>query len=76
MTTSILQVRDVPEDALAKLRARASAQGISLSQYVRDLLTHDAEEATIAEVVERITGREPVDITDAEILDAIHDGRR
>jgi plasmid stability protein len=76
MANSILQVRDVPPDVLARLRERASAQGVSLSQYMRDLLAEDAERPTIAEVVDRIASRTSVDVSDAEILDAIHDSRR
>jgi hypothetical protein len=76
MANSILQVRDVPQEVLARLRERASAQGVSLSQYVRDLLADDAERPAIAEVVERIEDRAAVNVTDAEILDAIHEGRR
>ena len=72
----ILQVRDVPDEVLAKLRERAEAQGVSLSAYVRDMLTNDARQPTMAEVVARIATREPVEVTDEEILAAIHEGRR
>jgi len=76
MPTTILQVRDVPADVLAKLRERAAAQGMSLSHYVRDLLSQDAAQPTISEVVDQIAERAPVDVSDEEILDAIHEGRR
>lgn len=72
----ILQVRDVPDEVLAKLRERAEAQGVSLSAYVRDMLANDARQPTMAEVVARIATREPVEVTDDEILAAIHEGRR
>jgi len=73
---TILQVRDIPEWAVAKLRARAAEEGISLSAYVRRLLTDDARQESISEVIERIGGRAPVDVTDEEIASAIRDGRR
>ena len=76
MPTTILQVRDLPVDVLARLRERASAQGVSLSQYVRDLLKQDAEQPTLSEAVDRIADREPVNISDDEILNAIHEDRR
>jgi plasmid stability protein len=73
--TGILQVRDMPAEVLAKLRERAAAQGVSLSHYVRDLLSEDAAHSTISDVVDQIAERVPVDVSDEEILDAIHDDR-
>lgn len=76
MTNPILEVRDIPVEVLAKLRERASMQGMSLSQYVRDLLSQDAAQPTISEVVDQIAARAPVNVSDEEILDAIHEDRR
>lgn len=76
MGTTILQVREVPESVLEKLRERAANQGVSLSAYVRDLLADEAEQESMAEVLARIAERTPVEVDDAEIVSAIHDGRR
>lgn len=76
MGNTILQVRDVPECVLARLRARAAAAGVSLSAYVRELLAAEAAHETIEEVIARIGTRTPVHVSDEEILSAIHDGRR
>lgn len=76
MATSILQVRDIPDDVLATLRKRAGAQGQSLSAYVRDLLASDAAQDSVAEVIARISERRPVEVSDEEIISAIHEGRR
>jgi plasmid stability protein len=76
MAKTILQVRDIPESVVAKLRARAAEEGISLSAYVRRLLTSDARQETMSEVIERISRRAPVDATDEEIVSAIRDGQR
>jgi antitoxin FitA len=73
---TILQVRDMPESVVAKLRARAAEEGISLSAYVRRLLTNDARQETISEVIERISNRAPVEVSDEEIVSAIRDGQR
>ncbi len=73
---TILQVRDIPELVVAKLRARAAEEGISLSAYVRRLLTNDAKQETISEVIERISNRAPVEVSDEEIVSAIRDGQR
>jgi antitoxin FitA len=76
MNTTILQVRDIPESVVATLRQRADREGLSLSAYVRNLLASDAEQPTMAETLARVATRTPVDISDQEILDAIHEGRR
>jgi antitoxin FitA len=76
MAKTILQVRDIPESVVAKLRARAAEEGISLSAYVRRLLTNDARQETISEVIDRISSRAPVDVIDEEIVSAIRDGQR
>lgn len=72
----ILQVRDVPEEVIAALRERAEARGVSLSAYVRDILAAEAEQEPMEVVIDRIASREPVELTDEEILAAIHEGRR
>jgi antitoxin FitA len=76
VATSILQVRDVPEAVLVKLRARAAKQGVSLSAYVRELLTYDAERPSQAESIARIGERSPVALSVDDIVAAIEDGRR
>lgn len=76
MPTTIVQVRDIPKDVVAKLRQRAAARGTSLSAYIRDLLAEDAEQETMDEVIARISARKPVDVSDDDILSAIHEGRR
>ncbi|MGH3782740.1 MAG: FitA-like ribbon-helix-helix domain-containing protein [Pseudonocardiaceae bacterium] len=76
MSSTILQVRDIPEHILARLRERAANCGISLSTYVRELLAEDAAQETMNEMIERIGTRIPVEVSDEEILGAIHDGRR
>jgi hypothetical protein len=76
MAKTILQVRDISESVVAKLRARAVEEGISLSAYVRRLLTDDAGQETISEVIARISSRAPVEVSDEEIISAIRDGQR
>lgn len=74
--TTILQVRDIPNDVIAKLKTRAAAQGLSLSAYVRGLLAADAAQESLAESVTRIAGRRPVELSNEDIAAAIHEGRR
>jgi plasmid stability protein len=76
MATTILQVRELPESVVAVLRERAARQGVSLSAYVRELLSNEAAMPTMDETLARIATRAPVEIDDSEILAAIHEGRR
>jgi hypothetical protein len=75
MDLAILQVRDVPVDVVETLRDRAKAQGVSLSAYVRALLATEAAQQPLEDVVARISSRAPVDISDEDLVSAIHEGR-
>ena len=49
-----IQIRDVPDDVHAKLRARAAAAGMSMSEYLRSELIQAARQETVAEVMARV----------------------
>lgn len=51
--TRTLQIRDVPEDLHATVRARATQAGLSVSTYLLNLVTELVTQPTMAEVVER-----------------------
>lgn len=53
----LVQVRDVPEDTLRSLKARAAEQGLTLSAYLRGELDRLAARPTNAEIVERLARR-------------------
>lgn len=52
-----IQIRDVPDDVHAALRARAAAVGMSLSDYLLDELTEIARRPTVADVLARARAR-------------------
>ena len=52
-----VQIRDVPDDVHATLRARAATAGMSLSEYLRGELIRAAGQETIAEVLARARAR-------------------
>jgi plasmid stability protein len=52
-----VQIRDVPDDAIAVLRARAAAAGMSMSEYLRSELIRMASRPTQAELFERVERR-------------------
>ena len=53
-----IQIRDVPDDVHAILRARAAAAGMSMSEYLRSELIELAAQPTIEEVFARIQTRQ------------------
>lgn len=73
-----LQVRDVPEDVRETLKARASAAGQSLSEYVLAELSRWARQPTLQELTDRIRLREPVEpkTTAADIIRSERRGDR
>jgi hypothetical protein len=76
METTIVQVRDVPVTVLATLRARAEAQGISLSVFLRNLMASEAAMPSISDVMATIATREPVTYENADLRSFLEDGRR
>ena len=76
MDTTVVQVRDVPVDVVAALKARAEARGQSLAAYLRDLLAREAEALPIEDVMASIASREPVSYTIEDVRSFATDGRR
>ena len=52
-----IQIRDVPDDIHATVRARAAAAGMSISDYLRMEITRAASQPTMAEVIARAAAR-------------------
>jgi plasmid stability protein len=55
--SSLLQIRDVPEDARRGLKARAAARGQSLNSYLLDIIDREVGRPTVAEVLDRAAQR-------------------
>ena len=53
----LVQIRDVPEDVHATLKARAALAGVSLSEYVRGVLARTASRPSPAELSARVSAR-------------------
>jgi plasmid stability protein len=58
----LVQVRDVPEHVHHTLKARAALTGVSLSEYLREVLARTAARPTPAELSARIGARGPVSL--------------
>jgi antitoxin FitA len=70
-----IQVKDVPEELHEALRRRAVQEGMTLADYVLDLIRRDLGLPSRREWFERLATREPVEISREEILEALDDAR-
>jgi plasmid stability protein len=70
---SAIQVRDVPPDLHRRLRERAAADRLSLSDYVLKVLERDAGALSTREWLATLADREPV--RDVDVAGAL-DGSR
>jgi hypothetical protein len=73
MLMSAIQVKDVPEALHAELRRRAEEEGMTLSEYVLDVLRRDLTVPGQRQWLEGLGSREPVRTTGA--LDALDAAR-
>ena len=71
--TSLLQIRNVPDQARRALKARAAARGESLNAYLLNLLNREVARPTVAEVLDRAALRSERATTSA--LDALDEAR-
>jgi len=76
MDTTVVQVRDVPVDVVATLKARAEARGESLAAFLRNLLTQEASMPPIEDVMAGIAAREPVYYAPEDLRTFVEDDRR
>ena len=56
----MIQIRHVPEDVHARLKARAAAAGMSLSDYLLREITFLASRMTWDEYFDAVKGEEPI----------------
>lgn len=67
----VLQVRNLPDEVHKTLKRRAAAKGISLSEYVRSMLSAAASRPTPEELEEIIRARGRVKLAPGEIADVV-----
>ena len=72
---SNLQIKNVPEDLHAELRRRADARGMTLRDYVLDLLRRDVARPDMQEWLDRVASRPRVTLGES-VVDIIHEERR
>ncbi|MDS1270046.1 hypothetical protein RIF23_07040 [Lipingzhangella sp. LS1_29] len=74
--TTVVQVRDVPAEAVETLKARAARRGLPLAAYLRELILEEASLPAVDEVMARLAEDEPVNYTTEDLQDFMTDGRR
>lgn len=63
----MIQIRHVPDPLYRRLKARAAAAGMTLSDYLRTELERLASQLSADEVRERLRQLEPVTLPDAAV---------
>lgn len=54
---SLLQIRNVPDEARRELKARAAARGESLNAYLLEIVRREVARPTVGEVLDRAARR-------------------
>lgn len=77
MPMANLQIKDLPEEIHQELRRRAGAQGMTLRQYVENLIVEDLRRPSKQEWLTRIRARPAfhLEVALAELLRDDRDGR-
>lgn len=57
--SKMIQIRNVPDPLHRELKARAARSGMSLSDYLLDIVRRAADRATPEEMRDRLAGRDP-----------------
>lgn len=58
----MIQIRNVPDDLHRTLKVRAARAGMTLSDYLLSEIEQVAAKPTLAEMMERLRQREPVEL--------------
>jgi antitoxin FitA len=60
--SKMIQIRNVPDALHRTLKVRAAQAGMTLSDYLLSEIERVAEKPTLAEMMERLRSREPVEL--------------
>lgn len=73
--SKMIQVRNVPDDLHRALKTRASAAGMSLSDYIKRELGWASERDSWDEIFARVKARGPSRMSTQEVVDIIREHR-
>ena len=68
-------MKDVPEELHEALRRRAIEEGMTMADYVLDLIRRDLRLPSRRKWLERLATREPVDLGPDDVVEALHHAR-
>jgi len=71
-----VQIRGVPLALRERLRRRADGKGLSMSQYVIEILKDDLARPTVAEWAAEVGKLPPIDLGGKTGADLVREGRR
>jgi len=72
---TVLTIRDVSDETVRTMKIRAAQAGQSLQAYLRGLIEKEAAKPTVAQAVEQARREATANISTADILAAIDEGR-
>jgi hypothetical protein len=68
---SFIQIKHVPPALHDAVRQRAAEEGMTVSEYVLDLLRRDLSLPSRRQWLDRVASRQPVDVDAGSVLDAV-----
>jgi plasmid stability protein len=74
MSTTMVQIRNVPAELHRRLKGRSAIEGMSMSDYVLRELRKALDRPTRQEVLERLRSR-PVRRLSRSAAEVVHEGR-
>ena len=73
--TTDLQIRGIPVKTRDALRRMAESKGVSMSQYLVDLIRRDVDKMDVAEWIEMMLKRPRSGIPSSEVQQALRESR-
>ncbi len=70
-----IQIREVSDETHRALKARAAADGMSMSEYLKRMIERELKRPDWASMVRRMEAMEPIDIGGDEIVQMIREER-
>ncbi len=61
----MIQLRNVSPELHRKLKSRAALAGMSLSDYLIEIVARDADKPSLEELLQRIRSRDPVEMSES-----------
>lgn len=70
-----IQIREVSDETHRALKARAAADGMSMSEYLKRMIERELKRPDWASMVRRMEAMEPIDIGGDELVQMVREER-